>query len=268
MKAILKIVVHIILFSLLTVITQIGGVVYLLSLLIGRKFGQRKTLSTFVVFITLYLLSTLLLVPILALVFGRERIKDSDVLQAQSYFYKLANRNYVSTNLNESLQQISEDFERQNNGIMVVYLDANFPFIDGFPLFPHLSHNDGNKVDLTFIYTDFNGEMCNKKPSRSGYGVYEDAQGDELNQTQVCKEQGFWQYDFPKYLSLGHINKDVSFSAKGTKSLALSILQEKRVEKLFIEPHLKTRLGLNDEKVRFHGCYAVRHDDHIHFQVY
>ncbi|MFT5619364.1 MAG: hypothetical protein ACI85I_002607, partial [Arenicella sp.] len=38
--------------------------------------------------------------------------------------------------------------------------------------------------------------------------------------------------------------------------------------KVFIEPHLKTRLGLeNYSKIRFHGCQAVRHDDHIHVQL-
>ena len=32
-------------------------------------------------------------------------------------------------------------------------------------------------------------------------------------------------------------------------------------------PHLKARLGLNSNKVRFHGCHAVRHDDHFHVQL-
>lgn len=54
---------------------------------------------------------------------------------------------------------------------------------------------------------------------------------------------------------------------KGTKALAQLILKQKNVGKLFIEPHLKTRLNLTSKKVRFHGCKAVRHDDHIHFQL-
>ena len=49
---------------------------------------------------------------------------------------------------------------------------------------------------------------------------------------------------------------------------ALQILTEdKRVEKLFIEPHLKTRLGVESPKIRFQGCRAARHNDHIHFQL-
>ncbi len=33
------------------------------------------------------------------------------------------------------------------------------------------------------------------------------------------------------------------------------------------KPHLKTRLKLSSAKIRFHGCQAVRHDDHIHVQL-
>ena len=29
----------------------------------------------------------------------------------------------------------------------------------------------------------------------------------------------------------------------------------------------KTRLLLTSDKIRFHGCQAVRHDDHIHVQL-
>jgi hypothetical protein len=39
------------------------------------------------------------------------------------------------------------------------------------------------------------------------------------------------------------------------------------IEKVFIEPHLKNRLQLTSPKVRFQGCHAARHDDHVHVQV-
>ena len=36
---------------------------------------------------------------------------------------------------------------------------------------------------------------------------------------------------------------------------------------LLLEPHLKTRLKLEKyDKIRFQGCRAARHDDHIHVQ--
>lgn len=40
-----------------------------------------------------------------------------------------------------------------------------------------------------------------------------------------------------------------------------------RVGKVFIEPHLKVKFGAESEKVRFQGCRAARHDDHIHVQL-
>jgi len=47
----------------------------------------------------------------------------------------------------------------------------------------------------------------------------------------------------------------------------LKILQQPNLGKVFVEPHLKTRMKLVDSKIRFHGCGAVRHDDHIHIQL-
>jgi hypothetical protein len=149
----------------------------------------------------------------------------------------------------------------------MIYLDANFPFIDKFPLLPHLSHNDGKKVDVSLIYELPNGLLTNKKPSISGYGVYEKPTANGYDQNAVCKQRGNWQYDFPKYLTLGTINKDIEFSENGTRELANLILRQNSTGKLFIEPHLKKRLNLTNGKVRFHGCQAVRHDDHIHFQL-
>lgn len=95
----------------------------------------------------------------------------------------------------------------------------------------------------------------------------QDLQKREYNQIAICKKKGNWQYDFPKYLTLGRINQGITFSTKGNRTLANLIVQQKEVGKLFIEPHLKHRLGLTSSKVRFHGCQAVRHDDHIHFQL-
>ena len=68
-------------------------------------------------------------------------------------------------------------------------------------------------------------------------------------------------------MTLGKINNDIQFSKKGTQELLKLIIKQKDVGKIFIEPHLNTRLNLTSQKVRYHGCQAVRHDDHIHFQL-
>jgi hypothetical protein len=63
-------------------------------------------------------------------------------------------------------------------------------------------------------------------------------------------------------------SKDLKFSKSATKTLLNNILSNANVSKVFIEPHLKNRIHLNNSKIRFHGCSAVGHDDHIHFQIH
>jgi len=248
-------------------LTQIGGILYLISILVIKRTSNKRRLKQISVFVGLYLIATFFIVPNVAPIFGREKIKETEFLKAHSVFYKLSNRNYVRPELNKSLTQIATEFEELNSGIKMIYLDANFPFINGFPLLPHLSHNDGKKVDVSLIYEEPNGQLTNNKPSVSGYGVYEKPTANEYDQNADCKQRGNWQYDFPKYLTFGTINKEIEFSEKGTRELANLILGQNSIGKLFIEPHLKKRLNLTNGKVRFHGCQAVRHDDHIHFQL-
>ncbi|MCF7561683.1 hypothetical protein L3X39_13630 [Sabulilitoribacter multivorans] len=210
---------------------------------------------------------TFIVVPYFAEFFGREKIKETEFIKANTFFTKFLNRNYVNPELNKVLDKVSIDFEQKHKGIQLIYLDANFPFIDDFPLLPHLSHNDGKKIDLSLVYQLENGAVTNKKPSISGYGVFESAKKNEFNQNEICKGRGHWQYDFTKYLTFGKINKGIKLSETATRDMINSILNQNELSKIFIEPHLKRRMGLQGDKIRFHGCKAVRHDDHIHIQI-
>jgi len=215
----------------------------------------------------LYLITTFLIIPKLAPIWGREPIKDTKLIQAHTFFTKLLNRNYVHPELNKVLQRVSISLNNKHNGIKLYYLDANFPFIDKFPLLPHLSHNDGRKIDLSLIYQNEKGVLTNKKQAISGYGAYVDPNSKEKSQATKCKKKGYWQYDFPKYMTFGRINKDLIFSKKATKYLINELVNQTSIQKIFIEPHLKNRMKLTQSKIRFHGCQAVRHDDHIHIQI-
>ncbi|WP_435261994.1 hypothetical protein [Tenacibaculum sp. nBUS_03] len=77
--------------------------------------------------------------------FGREKIKNTNFVSPHSYLTVILNRNYVNSALNQSLQDIGKRVNNKYPDIQLVYLDANFPFINGFPLLPHLSHSDGKK---------------------------------------------------------------------------------------------------------------------------
>lgn len=248
-------------------LTQIGGVIYLISITLIKKKKKQYRLKRFAAFIILYTIATFLIVPSIAPFFGRQKIDDNFRIENHNFITKLCNRNYVTPELHEVLTDVSLRMNKVYPKIKVIYLDANFPFFDGFPLLPHLSHNDGKKIDLSFVYNDQNGNISNLKPSRSGYGIFESPKNGEVNQSEICKNSGFWQYDYPKHLTFGKINSEIQFNEKVTKKLIQFIVEDSRVQKVFIEPHLKNRLKLTNSKIRFHGCGAVRHDDHIHIEV-
>ena len=52
-----------------------------------------------------------------------------------------------------------------------------------------------------------------------------------------------------------------------TRFLLAHLARDRRVSKIFVEPHLKARMGLDAAKIRFQGCRAARRDDHIHVQL-
>ncbi|WOD42286.1 hypothetical protein [Hwangdonia lutea] len=114
------------------------------------------------------------------------------------------------------------------------------------------------------MYLDKEGHSTDKKPSISGYGAFVNPS----NKTaEYCSNKGYWQYNFTKYTTCGIIN-DVKFDKTKTMLLIQELLIAKPTQKIFIEPYLKKSLNLNNEtKIRFHGCGAVRHDDHIHLQI-
>lgn len=247
---------HLALIILLTLTTQVGGLIWLLSCLICYFKNYKKRF----IFPLLYVLCNLIIVPFLAPKFGRVALPyNSNTIKAARWFYPLSFRNYVRPELKTLLINASK-----KSRIKIAYLDANFPFFNGFPLLPHLSHNDGKKIDLCFVYKDKNGKATTKIPSTSGYGVFVN----EKNKTSnYCVNKGYWQYNFTKYLSFGN-DRDLKFNALQTKQLIRALLQQSKAKKLFIEPYLKTNLGLqNENKIRFHGCKAVRHDDHIHLEI-
>lgn len=248
----------------LTVVTQIGGVIYIIAFLCYRRHLIKRSFA----FVVIYLIATLGIVPYIAPVFGREKIKTNETIKIHMLFTTLANRNYVVPQVNNVLLDVSKELSKTYPEIEIHCLDANFPFFDGFPLPPHLSHKDGKKLDVSLFYNDKNGKFTNRKPSISGYGAFESPKQTEYDQITVCKQKGYWQYDFPKYLTLGTIHDDLEFSEKTTRKFLQMITTHPSISKVFIEPHLRDRMNIKHAKLRYHGCRAVRHDDHIHLQVY
>ncbi len=267
---------------LLTLLTQLGGLVWLLCLpiftFLNKKIKQKAlfNLLKISIFCFFYWLVCFKITPSVSPRFGRVPMPYGDEnpnLRPVNFITILANRHYVTPDLKAAtegvVQKMIKKFE--DDSMVVNYLDCNFPFFDGFPLEPHLSHNDGRKMDLAFQYLDAKTQKPTAKhPARLGYGVCEEPRAGEENRAEYCREQGEWQYSFMKNYVVSQRKKaDFTFDAVRTREMMRFFITDSRVQMLLIEPHLKKRLGLEREtKIRLHPCKAVRHDDHIHVAVY
>jgi hypothetical protein len=272
----LKITGRILLFAILTVLTQIGGIIYLFSLsfhpIINTKLNttSKRILSKLSLFLLLYFTSTFFIVPWLAEKTGRVQlpIVEHKNVAPQRFFLCLLNRNYVKNELKTALFQIADNFDRKFPGSKIYYLDANFPFLNRFPLLPHLSHNDGKKIDISLCYRDSeSGNISTGSPSVFGYGVAVDARKNEPKTSCVCESKGHWQYGLINKLVPQFKKENYVFDEPRTATLLDLCVKNHSIKTIFIEPHLKQRLGLHNKKIKFHGCRAARHDDHIHLQL-
>lgn len=144
-------------------------------------------------------------------------------------------------------------------GAVVRYMEASWPSGER-PMPPHLSHGDGRQIDLAIFYEDRKGRAL--EPPRSprlarGYGAYEPP-GREAE--RVCVGAGT-PHDRPDPPA----GRAWRMDGERTGALIAALLAERQVGRIFVEPHLKTRLGFSgDGRVRFAGCSAARHDDHLH----
>jgi hypothetical protein len=238
---------------------------------INRKTGNKwlRFTGKLLSFIFLYCLFTLAVVPPLAKKTGRTPLPFpyTRVLKPLTIWTCILNRHYVKQELLQVITETANELDKKYPGNKINYLDAGFPFMDGFPLFPHLSHNDGRKLDLAFCYKDASGKETNETPSPFGYGAYEEARPGEKNMPDECKQKGYWQYDLLNKLIPQNNREKYTLNNDKTKMLLEILAGKAGIEKIFIEPHLKSRLGLKNSKVRFQGCHSVRHDDHIHVQI-
>lgn len=274
---IIKFLINLILIIFLTIISQIGGLVYLVFLLLRRITKKwtsnikRKYALEFVSLSSFYLLMVFFVVPSLARSFGMVQLPciEKNAIRPYSFISCLLNRNYVTIDLNQTLINVVNQLGEYYPDISVSYLDANFPFNTGLPLLPHLGHNDGKKLDISFFYKDNKtGEPIYRRPSLFGYGYVEGPQKNEINTILECEKKGNKMYSFSNKMPWISQKNRIQFDEKRTKVMIDLFSRQKSISKMFIEPHLKLRMKLNSSKIRFHGCNSVRHDDHLHIQIY
>ncbi len=276
MKILIKILLRSILVFVLTILTQVGGLIFLISMLNFRTFDKifenkinSLILKTFS-FLALYFLSIFVIIPLIAKPFGRVPLPmlETNHVQPANIITVLLMRNYIRPQLRDATYEVAQKMHNKYPGTTLNYLDANFPFFDEFPLLPHLSHNDGKKLDVSFHYIDAaTNNQSNEVPSWLGYGVCEEPQLGEFDRPSECSKKGYWQYSYLKKVVSQKNKNKYPFDKKRTKDQIEFFAAQKEIAKILIEPHLKQRLNLTSGKIRLHGCNAVRHDDHLHVEV-
>jgi hypothetical protein len=180
-----------------------------------------------------------------------------ETLRMQSVFYCATMRNFVTPELRDVAEGAAQRVAEAYPGTVTLALDGNLPL--DLPLIPHLSHDDGEKLDFAFYYTDPSGTYLPGK-TRAPLGYFAFEGGAETCPTATLTLrwnlgwlQGFWS--------------DRPLDEPRTRALITALARDTRVAKIFVELPLAQRLGVAGDKIRFQGCRAARHDDHIHVQL-
>ncbi|MEZ5797988.1 MAG: hypothetical protein R3D63_11225 [Paracoccaceae bacterium] len=237
----------------LTLLTQLGGLAWGAGVL-SRRRGLRFAAVALIAYAALFGAAHLA-----APLAGRVALPCLGApLRMQSPFYCLALRNFVTPDLRavarDAAAALADDFP----GTVTLALDGGFPF-GGVPMLPHLSHADGRKLDFAFFYADDAGYRPGVTASPLGYFAFERV-GEE-----TCPPASLtlrWDMHWMRPLL-----RDLRLERDRTAALVRVLLRDRRVAKVFVEPPLAARLVLSDPRLRFQGCRAARHDDHIHIQI-
>src|SRR5688500_616408 len=267
----------ILLFVVLTLVTQVGGAAFALVWLLGRLVsrerlgGWRRAGVDLGLFVALYAALHAFVVPPLAALGGRVPLpctaETGRPFAAAHPLYCWLDRHYVDPRVLTVMVELSRAVERAHPGSVTLFLDGNFPFLNGFPLLPHLSHHDGRKLDIAYFYAEPGGAY---RPgllrSPIGYWAFEQpGTGD----TSRCP-RGSWLTLRWDMAFLQDIWPDRPLEPERTRTALRWLVNEGRaagVERVFVEPYLAARLGVASPLLGFQGCRAARHDDHIHFQI-
>lgn len=246
----MRFIVHGAIALVLTVLTQLGGVAWLASRLFRYK------IPAFVVIYAGLSMGAFFLAP----TFGRVALPcvGDGPLVVRSWIYCAANRQYVSDELRQVAQDAATRVAREYPDTLTLALDGNFPFFNGFPLLPHLSHDDGEKLDLALYYARDGQYLRGATRSPVGYFAFQQGPTDCPPRTLTLRwdlawVQGLWP--------------DYDLEPLRMRAMLRALDGDTRVGKVFLEPHLVQSLGVASPKLRFQGCNAARHDDHIHLQL-
>lgn len=174
------------------------------------------------------------------------------------------NRHFVTPAVRDALISAARTMADRYPGDVLRFMDASGP--DGRkPFPPHISHGDGRQIDLGLYYTDREGRPLRTFPDTSAQGGYWPAEPPGPGETPACPQGRSGRAEKPDPPA----DRAWRLDEVRTKALLETLIADSRVRRVLIEPHLERRLGLwGHPKLRFAGCQAARHDDHLHVDFY
>lgn len=174
--------------------------------------------------------------------------------------YCRLDRHFVTPAARDALVAAAEAVAARYPGEVLRFMDASGR--DGVkPFPPHLSHGDGRQIDLGLYYTDREGRPLADFPDTTRHGGYWPAEPPRPGEQIACPEGRVGRAEKPDPPA----NRPWRLDEAKTRMLVEVLVADPRVRRILIEPHLERRLGLwGHPKLRFAGCQAARHDDHLH----
>ena len=175
----------------------------------------------------------------------------------------LLNRHYATPNARTALDSAARRLSAEFPGRRMAYLDAGFPLFDWFPMLPHLSHRDGRKIDLALLFVDpqDNRPAPGRASSPIGYWGYVQPGPGAVQPCAGRRSLLRWDFDW-----LQPLLPDLRLDEAALAALLKNLVDSPAVLRVLMERHLADRLGVVHAKIRFQGCRAARHDDHIHIE--
>ena len=248
---------------LAVVLIQIGAVAVWLGMGVVRRRRNRSSLGhKFLAGCTFYAAIWLFLAPAVGKISGREPLPCfTGPLRPHSLLFCAANRHYVRSDLARAARNAASRVASKHPGTVVRYLDGGFPVGGGFPMLPHITHGDGRRLDLALMWKTEDGTPTSGNGSPLGYFGYVRPPSGQAACVPAWLDLR-WDFDVLQPILVRN-----ELDVARTRTLLREVLRETAIRKVLLEPHVRRQLGVGDSRIRFQGCGAARHDDHMHIQL-